>query len=483
MGSFNCTCIVSGLPIEAGTKVRFLALARSAFHPEGNDHVCYVSGRWQLHGVPIRGQYNDYGTVEVEGLDDSLTTRLFFEGLKRSSVEKGVGDNTCHDVEVRHDMDRKGWLEALWEGRVEVDDQRLLRDPNWDPDKYEPPTGVPSIKRIQKVLTDRSYKVSVDRNQGYLVDELVAGYVRIRWGSYERGEDQLKGILPAIHEAGYAAMITVGSGSYSNQAELLVAPLPPTDPNQHIHVRLAPKLDYQKPRPVSQAMIREDVWEILRTMTVTSWIKDYTSEQVREDALKALAEERAMKARLAEMSPEDRFMHALMSERYDDRNLFKSLMWPHEGMSGYTLKEVYQLALSMERPEEELQGFLQDLADTLYVQASYASLYGQWHPSTNGSQDGNWEAHREFRRRLLEIKGVWEEELDEENELESEEEFDDSECVDEFDEEESDGTEEEDQLRKAAYRLALGGREDPEHSQNNQALLEAALTYARVKGS
>ena len=59
MGSFNATCIVSNLPIEYGDKVRFLALTESAYH-KGNEHICYVGGRWQVRGAPIKAKYNDY---------------------------------------------------------------------------------------------------------------------------------------------------------------------------------------------------------------------------------------------------------------------------------------------------------------------------------------------------------------------------------------------------------------------------------------
>src|ERR1700743_832840 len=120
MGSFNATCIVSGLQIEAGDEVRYLVLARNAYAPDGNGHCCYVTGRWQLHGVPIRAKYNDYGSVE--DIVPGFTSDLFFKGLAMAAVEVGIGDNSCHDVAVREDMDQKSWLKALWEGRVKVDD-------------------------------------------------------------------------------------------------------------------------------------------------------------------------------------------------------------------------------------------------------------------------------------------------------------------------------------------------------------------------
>ena len=58
---------------------------------------------------------------------------------------------------------------------------------------------------------------------------------------------------------------------------------------------------------------------------------------------------------------------------------------------------------------EELRAYVLDMADTLYVEWAYSRLHGQWHPSTNGGQDGNWDSHRAFYLKLAEIRGQWEE--------------------------------------------------------------------------
>src|SRR5512140_3497244 len=104
MGSFNATCIISGLPIEAGTPVRYLALTQNNTN-KPNGHSCYVHGRWQLRCPPLKAQYNDYGSIEH--IKKRFTNRVFFESLSVDCVEKGVGDNQCHDVQVRPGMSRK----------------------------------------------------------------------------------------------------------------------------------------------------------------------------------------------------------------------------------------------------------------------------------------------------------------------------------------------------------------------------------------
>jgi hypothetical protein len=415
MGSFNATCIVSGLPIEAGTKIRYLALARSAFEHDGNGHICYVGGRWQVYGVPLRGKYDDYGSVE--DVEDSYTTRVFFEGLKRGAVEKGVGDNQCHDVEVRADMDQEAWLEALWEGRVSVLDARP-RTGSYTP--TEPQEGVPSIRRIEKVLTDAGLPIASSYGAlGYTLDEPTPGFLRVRYGRYSADHQGLEKALPAIHAAGYAAMVTVGTGSYANPSEILVAPLPPTDPNTYIHVAgLAPKESSYDPRPVSQAMIREDVWEILRSMTVNNWDKPITSESMRQLALEAVDEEleqRARKKAIEDLPPDQQILNlrkAMDHLELESRGSFRYYLGAHEGLSGFTFGAAFQLGLSMTEDPEEMKAFAVDLADTVFVQWAYSTLHGQWHPTSNAGQEGNWKQHRAFLQKLAEIKGAWEDEED-----------------------------------------------------------------------
>ncbi len=428
MGSFNLTCCVSNLPIEAGTPVRYLALARSAFDTKGNGHVCYVGGRWQVYGVPLKAWYNDYGSVE--NVEESFTTAMFFEGLKRGVVEKGVGDNQCHDVAVRADMTQKGWLEALWEGRVEVEDHplslSLLKGLQTGPEKeYEPPTGQPSLKRIEAVIKNAGLSVDAGYGaDGYVVDEMSTGYMRVRHGRSGRDTKALGAILPLMHEAGYAAMVTVGSGNYANHAEVLVAPLPPTDPNQHIHVAGAGREqdDSYGPRPVSQAMVREDVWQILLGMEVGTWERSYRVEDLRKLAVQKVEKDLEEKRRLTKMTTQERqdYLRNRLGLDIDvERNTFDSFLSGHEGTSGFTYRQAYRLAKEQAPDPESFKQYVLELAELIFVEWAYATLYGQWHPTSNGSQEGHWPQQRAFHLQLAAIRGAWEDE--EEDELDDDE--------------------------------------------------------------
>lgn len=443
MGSFNATCIISNLPIEAGTPVRYVNLVRSKFHPDGNDHRCYVTGRWQLRGPAIRAQYNDYGSIEK--IQEGLSTRVMFESLAREAVEKGVGNNQCHDVEVRPDMDRKAWLEALWEGRVYVQDGRPRRKhPDGTYKSPEPEEGIPSLARMEDLILKFGSKLSKDYGApGFTVDEASRGFVRIRNGrTHGKGVDkELESLADFVRKAGYAAMVTCGTGSYANNAEILTAPLPAKN-DKHIFADGMAKNDFQEkqiaPRPVTQAMIREDVWQFLLSTKLKSWSGEITITKMLEDAKSTIKQKKELK--VLQESGDMKYYHLAMESEDDHKNAFSSMIRGGEGVSGFSLKQSFELAMEIARNEKELDVFIQDLVETAFVQCAYSWIHGQWHPTTNSGQDGNWKMHREFMMKLLTVKGKYEDE-----ESEDEEESENSEDEESFmDEEESeDGLEEE----------------------------------------
>lgn len=427
MGSFNATCIVSNLPIEAGTPVRFLALTRSRYN-EGNEHICYVGGRWQLRGAPIKAEYNDYGTIE--NWEDSVTTRLFFKSLDSDAVEKGVGDNQCHDVQVRHGMSAEEWIDALWEGRVEVSDYetRPTSDKPYVVKDEHVRKGLPTLFRIETVLKNAGLEVTTAYGaEGYVIDDVTYGFIRVRYGRhYAEDSAALEKAVTVIREAGYAAMVTCGSGYYSNHAEVLVAPAPGLDERSisQSTFGLTGRDSDNKSRPVSLAMIREDVWQILLTLPFETWRGTYSFSKMKEDALKALDEafEREEKIKTADKVDK---MLLFMERDHDDYsrdNLFTSATAPYEGESGFTLRKAFKFGMEQSIPKEELQKYVVDLAETAYVQLVYSHLHGQWHPTTNSGQEGNWKDHRIFLQKLQEIKGSWEEDEDESEDEDDEDE-------------------------------------------------------------
>jgi hypothetical protein len=173
-------------------------------------------------------------------------------------------------------------------------------------------------------------------------------------------------------------------------------------------------------------MIREDVWQILLGMKLPSWgEKSYTFRTVREAARMAVVEQRAFQEKLKGAEGTDEIAAAKMAIQWElrehygkDGNVFLDSLRGSEGVSGFYFKQAFQLGWELAKSDSELEAFVDDLAEMVFVQWAYASLHGQWHPTTNSGQDGNWGAHREFLLKLAEIKGKWEEdEVDDRDEM------------------------------------------------------------------
>lgn len=109
-----------------------------------------------------------------------------------------------------------------------------------------------------------------------------------------------------------------------------------------------------------------------------------------------------------------------MNDRDIQDNRFTAGLAPLEGVSGFGLKQSLDLAFELILGEEgkdpgmkskELVGFvLDDMAETVYVQWVYAALHGQWQPTTDSGQEGNWKEKRAFLKSLIKIKGKYEDE-------------------------------------------------------------------------
>jgi hypothetical protein len=329
VGSFNATCIVSGLPIQGGDKVRFLVLARSALHPDGNDHPHYVNGNPRAPGG----------------------------------------------------------------------------GPSW-----EPAAGIPTFKRVKEALVLAGQPIQ-SRDQedpyvlGWTVDDTSPGFVRVRSGGYGNDLDPTS-VLPVLHAAGYAAMVVAGSGSYAKDSEVLVGPLPPADPGANLLVRPYGS-DEEVPhtfavRPASQALIREDVWQLL--LSLPGWA-DRSVGEMKEDAVRAFEED------LREAAGGENEERALRKLRMfldcdGDRgnNFFRDVIRDSiTGTVGFGLHDAFEASKDPGLDPEKARQFVQEIAETAFAQFAYSSLHGQWQPRSGGGQDPNWGGFHGYLLKLVEI--------------------------------------------------------------------------------
>lgn len=250
MGSFDVTCCISDLTIGVGDKVRVLLLTENPY--EESTNACTLTDMWFPRTFPVEAVYDDYGRANEA--KPKFMTDLWQEGFKRDLVVRGWGDNLCHDVPTSKTMDYEYTMDACYEGRIKV-----LRDTGSGLGNHTKiPNGVPTRKRIEKILTANDMPVSSKGmgQKGYVVNGVRYGEVRIRWeGSGDTwGQDEkfLTNIQPFLNE--YAAMVRAGKSG--TRAEMVVCVKPG---NEEFYGYSKKRSD--KPLLVKSAMIREDVWQ------------------------------------------------------------------------------------------------------------------------------------------------------------------------------------------------------------------------------
>jgi hypothetical protein len=284
VGSFSYTCTISGLPIEAGDKVRYFLLTEN---PYEDSRACAPTDLWFPRTFPIRAKYNDYGSVE--DIEEGPLKDTWLEGLKLDLSERGWGDNSCHDVPTSKDMTFDALLEAIVEGRVRVSREVDYDVLNGRPKRkemsrakrkelglhvYTTLPGVPTRKRVEKALIKAGLPIygGMGAQGGFMIDKRAFGEVRVRfqsWGA-EFGKDA-EWLAKAVKQLGeYATMISAGTGSYAHSGELRIRPKPGT---KDYH---GSRPDRKKPLNVDHAMIREDVWQALIKLEVEGWYNGKT---------------------------------------------------------------------------------------------------------------------------------------------------------------------------------------------------------------
>ncbi len=288
MGSFASTCAVSGIPLESGDPVRWYLLTEN---PYEDNLVCYSHDMWFPRSWPVRAEYNDYGSIE--SYDDKCPSIVsIVEALKHDMVERGMGDNSCHDVPTARGMSFDATLDAVWEKRIQVSrdvDTLTFMNPEMEAlmargrerrgAEAEPKRlrGYPTLRDVEETLKNAGISVvtadpstNTHGGKAFMVDELEPGMCRVRINGFGEDETKLEKLLPLLQEH-YAAALTVGSGSYANSAEIRLMPKVMKRERDE-HVSWGRENTREKPLDVYQAMIHGDVWdELMKTKVGKGW--------------------------------------------------------------------------------------------------------------------------------------------------------------------------------------------------------------------
>lgn len=116
MGCWNKTCALSNLPIYNGEDVYVFVLQESSDYDKGS----FVHTSYLYHPLllPFESTYNDYGGGENSF---GVTFPLIMNGIRGSLIEKEVGENPYHDIEVKRDnFNEENFFETIRENRLEI---------------------------------------------------------------------------------------------------------------------------------------------------------------------------------------------------------------------------------------------------------------------------------------------------------------------------------------------------------------------------
>lgn len=441
MGSFDSTCAISGLPISGGHSVRLLLLTEN---PYGEPNACTMHDVWFPRTFPLKGTYDTYGSAEE--LEAGPARDVWLDGLKIDLVEVGVGDNSCHDVATSRDMSFGAMLGAVQQGRVIV--KRDLSKTEWPDTADGDKAGVPTLQRVTTALTLAGFTVTTKwrgetgADLCFHVDEEEAleGSVRVRLANFGMEAEMIAALewaQAALQD--YATVITCGSGSYANAAELLVRPRP----SQATHRRMSRRQN--EPLAVRQALIREDIWQAIiargarmgqsapKPRPFSAFLAD--ARKMWDRCLKELETEKKFLASVAALKDsldEDlrkRLESFMFSEGNGARGIVGALIGKEPipftvGLSTH-FRLMVEKAAAGQVTEAQRDAFLESVAGLCLVEMALSPVRYWWRPSHScGPQHGEYRLHETM---LLDFAGVakkiadhedaerakWEREIDE----------------------------------------------------------------------
>lgn len=428
MGCFNFTCAVSGLPIGAGDKVRYLLLTES---PYNSRHGSGMMDFWFPRGFPLRAKYNDYGSVE--DVESGPVRDLWLEAFQKDLVEKGWGDNSCHDVPTSKSMSFDELLKALWETRVSVQSRREYKPNPAATAAWVPPKEVPTLQNIRAFFAEKNLPVHTDGGgDGYMIDEVMPGVVRIRQGGYGQDkEGKLETLRPLLSD--YATVIVAGSGNYANAADLLVL-VKPND--KHVQSGFGEKETTRKELAVAQTMIREDVWQELLKFELRSYAYDsktgkghYVSsglDRYKADAKNftagVIASIRESQTRTKDLKDllnftqlydySDEGIESFLYRKSDHGDPRESVTaaWLSRDTVPFTngLSTSFRLMLMKfidgKISQEQFDSFIDDAAEFILIHDVLMELRFWWKPSYSiGGQQGDFREHQKFNQALADL--------------------------------------------------------------------------------
>lgn len=119
MGSWLKTCGLSNLHIKENDDVYVFVLEQNK-----NIDRCYTTSYWKPISLSFNAKYNSYG----EGKDcTGIAFPIIMDAIKNSLKEMVLGENQCHDIEVKRDnFNIDLFFEAVYENRLFLQNDAML---------------------------------------------------------------------------------------------------------------------------------------------------------------------------------------------------------------------------------------------------------------------------------------------------------------------------------------------------------------------
>lgn len=116
MGSFDGTCMISGLPIGGGERIKMILIKKSGTN-DGAGYLCHPYSAWSPVSPPISGRYDDYGRCEVDD-DQRLVLDFALKALNEVHMPVEQGENQYHDIALPDILSEENLSEGLRTGRI-----------------------------------------------------------------------------------------------------------------------------------------------------------------------------------------------------------------------------------------------------------------------------------------------------------------------------------------------------------------------------
>lgn len=427
MGSFDYTCCVSGLPITCGDEVRYFLLTKNPY-TKGAENTHYLHDHWFPRTFPLKGKYDDYGSVE--NIANGPEKDVWLDGIKLDIIEQGWGENTCHDVPTNKEMSFDELLNAVQENRVLVQRDystprlskfKIKEDENLSPEERrdrQVPIGVPSMFRITNIVEKLGINV-FDGNWGkksVIIDSPEPNVVRVRCknmygkkhtdpsAQFVPGEAiieqvevleqlrlELNEYATVISASADACGVNVNGRSVAQpDAQMLIFPKPGT----YDGALSKYDNDGKEPLAVGHAMIREDVWQSMLTHNVEIYDDKYKSinvgiEYFRDDI------KRAVKTIQDEVAANPNDSYITISYMLMDKLSFLGHIISKE-IIPFTVGLASHFKLMMDR-DALSEEFINTVAEFAFMHNVLWPCRYQWRLSSSaGPQFGEYGKHRDL---------------------------------------------------------------------------------------